>query len=103
VFSVCELLPKNPSTLAVMTERKDHMLSATEATFPASASHLSAPASTLFSLLLHPALSMDCLSPSSLTAGYGQQRQEAQCHGGLLLTTTHTRKLQHPDERSISI
>lgn len=98
---VCELLPKNASTWAVTSETKDHTLSATWGTFPVSASCLSASASTYFSLIFQPALSMNLLSPLSLISSYGEQRQELQCRVGLLLNTIHTCKLQQPDELSI--
>lgn len=99
--SVCELLPRNASPSAVMIETKDCTSSATSVTFPASVSCFTTPASTSFSLILHPALSMKWLSPLSQASSYGQQRQAVQCHVGLLLTAIHTFRLQQTNELSI--
>lgn len=100
--SVYELLPRNASPLAGMIETKDCAFSATSVTFPTPVSCFTTPAPTSFSLILHLALSMNWLSPLSQATSYGQQRQAVQCHVGLLLTTTHTCRLQQTNEPSIS-
>lgn len=103
--SVRELLPRNASPSAVMIETKDCTSSATSVTFPASVSCFTTPASTSFSLILHPALSMNWLylhsvkplvmdSKDRLSLGFPM------CRMGLLLTTTHTCRLQQTNELS---